>query len=52
VRAGSGGLLSAHATVLVVDDPQTVNAIRYWNPASAQILLNKLVPVLTSGIKQ
>ncbi|WP_328404688.1 serine/threonine-protein kinase [Nocardia sp. NBC_00403] len=57
-RAGGGGLLGlpgalldTHATVLVVDDPQTVNAIRYWNSDSEQILLNKLVPVLKTGIK-
>ncbi|WP_194817407.1 serine/threonine-protein kinase [Nocardia sp. XZ_19_385] len=57
-RAGGGGLLglphgllTARATVLVVDDAQAVNALRYWSSDSEQVLLSKLVPVLKAGVQ-
>ncbi|MEU8896903.1 serine/threonine-protein kinase [Nocardia sp. NPDC048505] len=57
-RAGGGGLLglphsllTAKATVLVLDDAQAVNALRYWSSDSEQVLLNKLVPVLKAGVQ-
>ncbi|MEV6273858.1 protein kinase [Nocardia sp. NPDC051832] len=57
-RAGGGGLLglphgllTARATVLVVDDAQAVNALRYWSSDSEQVLLNKLLPVLKAGVQ-
>ncbi|MFC4377487.1 serine/threonine-protein kinase [Nocardia halotolerans] len=57
-KAGGGGLLglpgaisSSEATVIVVDDPATVNAIRNWTDKSEQALVSKLVPLLSERIK-
>ncbi|KZM69219.1 serine/threonine-protein kinase [Nocardia terpenica] len=57
-RAGGGGQLglpaqitSAHATVIVVDDPATVAAIRNWTETSGETLLDKLVPLLATFVK-
>ncbi|MEV0252199.1 protein kinase [Nocardia sp. NPDC050712] len=57
-RAGGGGLLglphallSTKANVLVIDDAQAVNALRYWSADSDQVLLSKLLPVLKAGVQ-
>lgn len=57
-KAGGGGLLglpaaitSSAATVIVVDDPATVTAIRNWSDKSEQQLVDRLVPTLTKQIK-
>lgn len=56
-NAGGGGLLGlpysitgAKATVIPVDDPAAVSALRNWSSASEQTLLSKLVPVLRKQI--
>lgn len=57
-RAGGGGLLglpveitNARATVVVVDDPATVEAFRNWSDTSEQVLVEKLVPILRAQVK-
>ncbi|MFI9506394.1 serine/threonine-protein kinase [Nocardia sp. NPDC052566] len=57
-KAGGGGLLglpssltSAKATVIVVDDPATVSALRNWSNNSEQTLLDKLVPILRNRVR-
>ncbi|MBL1075166.1 protein kinase [Nocardia sp. 2] len=56
--AGGGGLrdlpfsmTSRAATVLVLDDPAAVNALRNWSGDSERVLLDKLLPVLTKGVE-
>lgn len=56
--SGGGGLVnlpagisSSKATVMVLDDPAAVAAIRQWSPESEQILLEKLVPILRKNVK-
>ncbi|MET9488666.1 serine/threonine-protein kinase [Nocardia sp. NPDC006630] len=56
--AGGGGLVNLplevtmrHTTVLVLDDPKAIDALRNWTDASEQILLDKLLPVLRKGVK-
>ncbi|MEU1206771.1 serine/threonine-protein kinase [Nocardia sp. NPDC005825] len=56
--AGGGGLVnlpeaitSTKASVLVLDDPTAVAAIRQWSDSSEQILLDKLVPILRKGVR-
>ncbi|MEV6770186.1 serine/threonine-protein kinase [Nocardia sp. NPDC051030] len=39
------------ATVLVLDDPIAVDALRNWTDGSEQILLEKLVPILRKSVK-
>ncbi|MGX1806353.1 serine/threonine-protein kinase [Nocardia sp. NPDC055321] len=57
-KAGSGSLvdlpdflLSSKATVIVLDDPVAVTALRQWTPASEDVLLEKLVPILSTSVK-
>ncbi|MGW5921387.1 serine/threonine-protein kinase [Nocardia fluminea] len=57
-KAGGGGLLglpsgitSSRATVIPVDDPITVSALRNWSDGSEAVLLDKLVPLLQNRIK-
>ncbi|MFD6388850.1 serine/threonine-protein kinase [Nocardia sp. NPDC060259] len=57
-KAGGGGLLGlpfqitgSRATVIPIDDPITVTAIRTWTSNSEQTLLSRLVPILQSRIK-
>ncbi|MEV0464095.1 serine/threonine-protein kinase [Nocardia tengchongensis] len=57
-EAGGGGLVnlpsavtSTTASVIVVDDPATVTAIRQWSDKSEQILLDKLLPILRKTVK-
>ncbi|NKX90515.1 serine/threonine-protein kinase [Nocardia coubleae] len=57
-KAGGGGLsglpselATSRATVIPIDDPLTVSAIRNWAAGSEQVLLQKLVPVLRNRIK-
>ncbi|UGT53530.1 serine/threonine-protein kinase [Nocardia asteroides] len=57
-KAGGGGHLgmpgsiaSSEATVIVVDDPATVTAIRNWTDKSEQQLVDHLVPLLSKQIK-
>ncbi|WP_024800331.1 serine/threonine-protein kinase [Nocardia sp. BMG51109] len=57
-KAGGGGLLGlpssltqTRATVIVVDDPATVSAIRNWSDRSQQSALEKLVPILHERVK-
>lgn len=56
--AGGGGLrglpyqvAGTRATVIPVDDPEVVAALRNWTPASDQILLDKLVPLLQKRVR-
>ncbi|NEW52732.1 serine/threonine protein kinase [Nocardia cyriacigeorgica] len=56
--AGGGGLSGLNpyvndvtATVIVVDDPATVNAFRNWTSSSQPLLLEKLVPILRAQVK-
>ncbi|MEC3955007.1 serine/threonine-protein kinase [Nocardia sp. CDC153] len=56
--AGGGGLVNlpsavsaSHASVIVLDDPAAVTAIRQWSDNSEQILLDKLLPILRKSIK-
>ncbi|MEV0356795.1 serine/threonine-protein kinase [Nocardia sp. NPDC050697] len=57
-KAGGGGLLGLpttlsqlKATIIVVDDSELVAAIQNWSPASQQVLLTKLIPILKSRVK-
>ncbi|MGW4631688.1 serine/threonine-protein kinase [Nocardia sp. NPDC004415] len=57
-KAGGGGLSGlpddlarSRATVIPIDDPATVSALRNWSEGSDQVLLQKLVPVLQNRIK-
>lgn len=57
-HAGGGGLLglpfsitSSKATVIPLDDPAAVSAMRNWDAYSEQTLLNKLLPTLQAQIK-
>ncbi|MFD9549553.1 serine/threonine-protein kinase [Nocardia salmonicida] len=57
-KAGGGGLLGlpyqitgSRATVIPVDDPIAVTAIRSWTSSSEQTLLSRLVPVLQSRVR-
>ncbi|MBF6319835.1 serine/threonine protein kinase [Nocardia cyriacigeorgica] len=56
--AGGGGLSGldpyindVKATVIVVDDPATVNAFRNWTSSSQPLLLEKLIPILRAQVK-
>ncbi|WP_216892684.1 serine/threonine-protein kinase [Nocardia alni] len=56
--AGGGGLLglpyeitNSRATVIALDDPSAVSAMRTWGTNSAQVELSKLVPVLRNRIQ-
>ncbi len=56
--AGGGGLLglpyrltNSRATVVPIDDPATVAAIRNWSASSDQTMLSKLVPLLRDRVK-
>ncbi|MEV6771303.1 serine/threonine-protein kinase [Nocardia sp. NPDC051030] len=56
--AGNGGLVnlptsiaSSPATVLILDDPTAVTALRQWTDQSEKILLEKLLPILRKGVK-
>lgn len=56
--AGGGGLVNlpdaitmTKASVLVLDDPTAVTAIRQWSDDSEKILLDKLVPILSKSVK-
>ncbi|MGM7644130.1 serine/threonine-protein kinase [Nocardia sp. JW2] len=57
-KAGGGGLLGlpyqltgSRATVIPIDDPLTVTAIRTWTTTSEQTLLSRLVPILKNRVK-
>ncbi|PXX66531.1 serine/threonine-protein kinase [Nocardia tenerifensis] len=57
-EAGGGGLrglpyqvAGTRATVIPLDDPEAVAAFRNWTPASEQLLLEKLVPLLQKRVK-
>ncbi|MEU7631945.1 serine/threonine-protein kinase [Nocardia sp. NPDC049220] len=57
-NAGGGGLLGlpyqvagTRATVIPLDDPAAVAALRNWNQYSEQTLLDRLVPVLRNRVK-
>ncbi|WP_067818984.1 serine/threonine-protein kinase [Nocardia inohanensis] len=56
--SGGGGLVnlpnvvqSRRASVMVLDDPAAVEALRNWTDQSERILLEKLVPVLRKSVK-
>ncbi|MGV9409156.1 serine/threonine-protein kinase [Nocardia sp. NPDC003693] len=56
--AGGGGLVnlpsgisSTPASVVVLDDPAAVAAMRQWSDGSEQLLLDKLVPILRKNVK-
>ncbi|WP_433564613.1 serine/threonine-protein kinase [Nocardia sp. CA-151230] len=56
--AGGGGLVnlpaavtSTTASVIVLDDPTAVAAIRQWSDNSEQVLLDKLLPILRKSVK-
>ncbi|MVU78941.1 protein kinase [Nocardia sp. ET3-3] len=56
--ASGGGLVNlpvnlaaSQATVIVLDDPAAVTAIRQWSNNSEQILLDKLLPILRKSVK-
>ncbi|MFE3026455.1 serine/threonine-protein kinase [Nocardia tengchongensis] len=56
--AGGGGLVnlpsavsSTTASVIILDDPTAVAAIRQWSDSSEQILLDKLLPILRKSVK-
>ncbi|QLY31913.1 serine/threonine protein kinase [Nocardia huaxiensis] len=56
--AGGGGLMGlgsritgTRATVIAVDDPAVVAAVRTWSPGSEKVLLDKLVPILRKTVK-
>lgn len=44
-------ITSTRATVLVLDDPTAVTAIRQWSDSSQQVLLDKLLPILHKSVK-
>ncbi|GAB2562626.1 serine/threonine protein kinase [Nocardia heshunensis] len=55
--AGGGGLVNlpsamtgSKASVIVLDDPAAVTAIRQWSDNSEQILLDKLLPILRKTV--
>ncbi|MBF6171355.1 serine/threonine-protein kinase [Nocardia blacklockiae] len=57
-KAGGGGLVGlpyeisgSKATVVPIDEPAVVSAIRNWTPNSEKTLLDKLIPVLQNRIK-
>ncbi|MBB5912805.1 serine/threonine-protein kinase [Nocardia transvalensis] len=57
-KAGGGGLIGlpyeitqSRATVIPIDEPAVVAAIRNWSPNSEKTLLDKLIPVLHTRIK-
>ncbi|MBF6061743.1 serine/threonine protein kinase [Nocardia terpenica] len=57
-KAGGGGQLglpsditSARATVIVVDDPATVAALRNWSDNSEKMALANVVPILRNRVK-
>ncbi|WP_435829000.1 serine/threonine-protein kinase [Nocardia beijingensis] len=57
-KAGGGGLLGlpyqvagTRATVIPLDDPAAVAAVREWSESSQQTLLDRLVPVLRNRVK-
>ncbi|MGV9674756.1 serine/threonine-protein kinase [Nocardia sp. NPDC003482] len=57
-NAGGGGftglpsaISNSRATIIVIDDPATVNAFRNWNADSEKVMLDKLLPILHSRIK-
>ncbi|MGK8504327.1 hypothetical protein [Nocardia asiatica] len=57
-KAGGGGLLGlpyqvagTRATVIPLDDPAAVAAVRNWSESSQQTLLDRLVPVLRNRVK-
>ncbi len=57
-KAGGGGLSGlpdqlarSRATVIPIDDPATVSALRNWSATSEQVLIQKLVPVLHNRVK-
>ncbi|MFF0491287.1 serine/threonine-protein kinase [Nocardia sp. NPDC004068] len=57
-NAGNGGfsglpsdISNSRATIIVVDDPATVDAFRNWNADSEKAMLDKLVPLLHSRVK-
>ncbi|MFD7841540.1 protein kinase [Nocardia sp. NPDC059764] len=56
--SGGGGLVNlpsplaaTKASVIVLDDPIAVAAIRQWSDNSEQILIDKLVPILAKGVR-
>ncbi|QLY31872.1 serine/threonine-protein kinase [Nocardia huaxiensis] len=56
--AGGGGMrdlpfsmTKTTATVLVLDDPLAVEALRNWTDDSERVLLDKLLPILAKGVK-
>lgn len=57
-NAGAGSLrglppamLDTPATVIAVDDPKIVDALRNWSPDSERVLLEKLVPLLAAAVR-
>ncbi|MGS2808728.1 serine/threonine-protein kinase [Nocardia sp. MW-W600-9] len=57
-QAGNGGfrglpyaLTSGKATVVVIDDPSTVQAFQVWSDQSQQILIDKMVPAIAKAIQ-
>ncbi|MFE3057709.1 serine/threonine-protein kinase [Nocardia sp. NPDC059239] len=56
--AGGGGLVNlpsavtgSKASVIVLDDPSAVAAIRQWSDNSEQVLLDKLLPILRKNVR-
>ncbi|MFE3103076.1 serine/threonine protein kinase [Nocardia tengchongensis] len=56
--AGGGGLVNlpaavsgSTASVIVLDDPTAVAAIRQWSDSSEQVLLDKLLPILHKSVR-
>ncbi|GAB4583224.1 serine/threonine-protein kinase [Nocardia sp. IFM 10818] len=56
--AGNGGMANLplaitnnRATVIIVDDPAAVSALRNWSDRSEKTLLERLLPILSKSIK-
>ncbi|MQY25054.1 serine/threonine-protein kinase [Nocardia aurantia] len=57
-QAGNGGLrgvpaalLASSATIVVVDDPATIQAFQVWTDQSTAALVDKMVPTIAKSVK-
>ncbi|MCX4096239.1 serine/threonine-protein kinase [Nocardia sp. alder85J] len=57
-QAGNGGLrgvpsslLTSSATIVVVDDPATIQAFQVWTDQSTDTLVDKMVPTIAKSVK-
>ncbi|MBF6481191.1 hypothetical protein IU408_24045 [Nocardia cyriacigeorgica] len=56
-EAGNGGLrglpptlLNASATIVVIDEPEAVQAYRVWTSQSTQTLIDRMVPAIAKAV--